>query len=526
MFAVGSLVAGSGCVDADPAIDESEIGQEVALGAPGSFNELGMAMASGDLNGDGIDDLAVSVPFEGAGAVFLYKGTSGGLTPWRRINETQVFPTVAHAGDQWGAQLAIADVDGDGHNDLVIGAPRGRDNDITHSGNPGGVVDVLWGAANGPVVSGAVRLDQEGLVPGEGDEKEDQFGISLAVRESSNAATWIAIGSPGEVYHGVATGFVHVVAFNGRTPSLVDTIPAPASVPSGGQFGAALVIRDFDNDGHRDVAVGAPGSGVSGATVKGHVYVFRGNGSSFGTGVEIVEASKLPISKGDEYGMAIAAGHFDSTKYPGHTGANDPLAEELLIAAPGFDGGHGRVFTADPTFNGSGAWTGMQIQLGFTGEAGGFGGGDLQPFNLSSSKALVVANLDSDGFDDFVTSSPFATVNGHESAGELVVFTTLNPGNQLAEKSHFTWTSGIGTDGVVQTPSNEDFFGTTLAVGNFHSTDKLALDIVGGMPLRAEVGLADGDNGIDAGALFTFTRTVPAPNVGWLQTKWYDEGTP
>jgi len=53
---------------------------------------FGSAIAAGDFDNDGDDDLAVGVPGEdsGAGAVYLYRGSVTGLLPWKRITQSDL----------------------------------------------------------------------------------------------------------------------------------------------------------------------------------------------------------------------------------------------------------------------------------------------------------------------------------------------------------------------------------------------------------------------------------------------------
>jgi hypothetical protein len=83
---------------------------------PSTSNGFGSTVAAaGDVDGDGLGDVLVAAGNEDR--VFLYRGGSDGLS---------ADPSETLRGSGWfGFALASAgDVDGDGHADVVIGAPR------------------------------------------------------------------------------------------------------------------------------------------------------------------------------------------------------------------------------------------------------------------------------------------------------------------------------------------------------------------------------------------------------------------
>jgi hypothetical protein len=129
----------------DPATESNlwasdEIGFEIAAGA-------------GDLDGDGYDDLIVGCSGDdtigaNAGSIYLFMGSSNGIDP---NTELKVYASDGQPQEQFGESVAGAgDVDGDGYDDVIVGAPK--------VGGNAGAIYVLLGDLGGYTASEEVKL--------------------------------------------------------------------------------------------------------------------------------------------------------------------------------------------------------------------------------------------------------------------------------------------------------------------------------------------------------------------------------
>ncbi|MCB9698670.1 MAG: FG-GAP repeat protein [Alphaproteobacteria bacterium] len=212
-------------------------------------SELGAVVASaGDVNGDGFDDVAI-VDAIGHGDVVVYHGSPTGLANGSRLRWDD---------GQWdlGALASAGDVNGDGFDDLVVGAEGGRGRVVVYLGSPTGLgVDAAWSAQAG---QGQAHFGSS--VASAGDVNGDGFDdVIIGARdfdhgEQDEGSALLYLGSA----TGLSTGAIWGAEGDQR----------------GAWLGAAVSSAgDVDGDGVVDLLIGAPGFDAAGAN-RGRVSLF------------------------------------------------------------------------------------------------------------------------------------------------------------------------------------------------------------------------------------------------------------
>jgi hypothetical protein len=162
-------------------LSASEVYEPGVSGVPNLPGSFGAALAVGDFDDDGYDDLAIGAPYSDfygtdAGAVAVLFGSSTGLTTsgseqWGQ--GTVGIQGSPESGDHFGAALAAGDYDGDGDDDLAVGVPDEAIGSIASAG----ALHVLKGTSgSGLTHTGNVLLYQDSSGIEDLCETNDRFG--------------------------------------------------------------------------------------------------------------------------------------------------------------------------------------------------------------------------------------------------------------------------------------------------------------------------------------------------------------
>lgn len=283
-------------------------------------NLFGSAVTSlGDVDGDGITELAVGAPGDRAGpgvpgGVFVLFMNADGT-----VKNSQEIAVGIGGGvpilheDRFGMSVAaLGDLDGDGVPDLVVGA----DGDDS-GGVDSGAVHVLFLNADGTVKStqkiasgvggGPVFVDGDGYL----------FGASVASLGDldGDGVTDMVVGAPGDRQGpGVPGGmFVLFMNANGTVKSSQEiAVGVGGGVPIVhlDRFGVSVAsLGDLDGDGVTEIAVGADGDDTGGTDSGAvHVLFMNANGTVKSTQKIASGVGGGPkLADGDYFGSAVAS---------------------------------------------------------------------------------------------------------------------------------------------------------------------------------------------------------------------------
>ncbi|MEH1164311.1 FG-GAP repeat protein [Micromonospora sp. CPCC 205539] len=300
------------------------------------INDFGSALASGDFDHDGFDDLAIGSVHDRFR--ILYGGPSGLSTAEARmfrladVAPADDVPGEGVVGENlFGYSFTVGDFDGDGTDDLVAGASRaGLDwagGVAVFRGTPGGLNAgaAQWIRGDAPGLPITAETDGFGAVLASADfdsDGRDDLAIGFdrdGLGEKSFAGSVVIL--PG------AAGGVSIAAsrvFTQDTPGVPD---APEWYDG---FGHALAAGDLTGDGYADLVVTARSEGLNSTA---------GN-----------RGGSLTVLRGSPGGLTVGGAQYWTQQTPGVPGSDDPaVLFGWVLAFADFDrDGRGDVAVASP----------------------------------------------------------------------------------------------------------------------------------------------------------------------------------
>ncbi len=386
---------------------------------------FGTAMAVGDFDGDHFPDLAVAAPHwdsataSDVGRVRVYWGSADrGLALGGDLVEGGTDDL--HAGEA----LAAGDFDHDGRDELAIGEPRA---DVSSHVDAGRVLVLRYQSGTWTNEVTLSRTDAPGGGPQDGDffgyhltvgDFDGNSIADLAVSGPYETVSSDADAGRVHVFYG-SSG-------TGLSGSGATTIVSPNET-AGEVFGTSSAAGDFDGDGYDDLAVGAPDRTVSGHDYAGAVEVYAGSSAGIATASPQLLTDAILGKKseaGDAFGIWLAAGNFDQSPescsaapgacyadlaitVPSQTRDHHANAGKIVVAY----GGPGGIATSSATHLGAsdlGLTAADNDYLGYSITAGALDGGPSTPDDLAVAVPFrsYVAGRVSDGIAILIFGDP------------------------------------------------------------------------------------------------------------------------
>jgi len=291
-------------------------GSEVG-GAQEAGDQFGRAVAAGDINGDGFEDLIMGAPQEdigsvaNAGAIFVNRGSKYGVT-----HEGTTWYSAAHmtgtpsAGANLGWCLAVADLNRDGFDDVVVGAPFET---IGSAANAGSIY-IMRGSPSG--LQPWLSLDQADF--GANVETGDKFGFSIAIGNfNDDLYPDLVIGSPGE---GNSVGAALYVLGTSVGPlgerGVLDLGDSGQVMQAGDQFGYSIAVGNLMAGPEDEIVCGAPfRSEPSGNVNCGAIMVTPGSPSGPKASSSRYYTAPGSAQRSANFGFSLAVGRLMQGPY-------------------------------------------------------------------------------------------------------------------------------------------------------------------------------------------------------------------
>jgi hypothetical protein len=281
--------------------------------------------------------------------------------------------TLVGEGGNFGYSVSNAgDVDGDGYDDIIVGAPF-------YSGNKGRVYIYFGNDAHPSTADVTIT----------GGATGDKFGSSVAGAGlyDDDAIDDVVIGATGAG----ANGEGKIYVFVGRSTWSSTYTASGADYDDTGEnngdgFGGSVSCAgDVDNDGDDEILVGA----ASYSSGKGKAYLYEGDDGTLSD----YEQTWTGSSSGDRFGAVSSAGNVDGDNY-----------DDIIIGAIYASSQYGQAYI----YLGSSSGASSTADVMITGEA------SSSRFGQSVSDA---GDVDNDGKDDIIIGS-----SGAPNGGRAYIF--------------------------------------------------------------------------------------------------------
>ena len=434
------------------------------------------------------------------------------------------------AGEQMGSSIGTGDFDYDGTQDIVIGSPFASKNDNQWNG----AVKITFGSKD--------KSLPERYMEFYGENSGDQLGTSITVGDFNNDSyDDIAVGAyNAKSIDNVRAGKVYIIYGGSGLSSQVSTplgiqqsdlgygegVIQLSGQEDKDQFGLSTFALDVNNDGTKDLLVGAPFATNTDSTKSGAVYLYLGSKQGFSDIPNYVFRAQSP---NERFGSSISGGHLHSQQkndiavgaYSADNGEKDqvgkvyvisynPLPTETLVSVKSITGSKEKGWfgfaidvddvnndefddLAVTTFPYKGKRQDARVSI--------FYGSKKFPRKSANSvisgprgeafigAAILLEDLNKDGKADVIIGAPgIGEGNSEEAGGVYVIYSTPEPLNKRYSLNNHEY------DAVIHGERDDDWFGSTL--------NALDTNGDGNNDLAVGARYADGENSVDNGKVY------------------------
>jgi len=277
--------------------------------AAGDFNNDGFGDLVVQSANDGCFTITAGCE-EGKGYLWIVYGASGaaGFIYEKITQNSPNVPSFEEDDDRFGEALAVGDFNNDGRDDLAVGAPGEGGTSTTASGTVTILYGAASRLLNN--ASTSIAFDQSDIA-GLAFESGDEFGAALTTGDfNRDGFDDLAVGSPGEQF-GTVVAAGRVVVVYGSSSGIDTSVAKVFDLNTAGisdvattddRFGTTLVAGDFNDDQVDDLVVGIPERRDAAGTITGAVSVIF---SSADTATSIQSISPNPVFAGRPYTVTV-----------------------------------------------------------------------------------------------------------------------------------------------------------------------------------------------------------------------------
>ncbi len=287
---------------------------------------FGSALAVGDVDGDGYGDLVVGA--EGytnpIGNAYVFRSSASGIASNATATATLTGPNLGCSGacpiDEFGAQVAVGDVNGDGYADVAVSALQSGGVDygtgtvyIFHSAGAAGIGTRTYAAANatvtGPPASGASSgysgyAADFGSTLAMGDLNGDGFAdlvVGAPFMVSTNPSYWDYVLGAVYAFESAGASGIASAAYGAAAVTFLTPLPTPLYCCDYVELGTSVAVGDLNGDGYADV--------VATSRLSPSMFVFESQGAPI-TSADISGASTNLMATGSTF-MASAMADYN-----------------------------------------------------------------------------------------------------------------------------------------------------------------------------------------------------------------------